>query len=374
MENQSSTRVPQLDLLRALAVLLVVGNHLTVCPPEVNFYVYKFTEAWNRGGWVGVDLFFVLSGFLISGLLFREYQKTGDLRIKRFLVRRGLKIYPAFWVLIAITCAVAAFYDIGFYRFGLLGELFFVQNYAPHLWEHTWTLAVEEHFYVGLCALFFVLLRFKKSGADNPFRSIPLIFAVLAVVCLSFRFLTEAFFAFQYERSIESTHLRLDSLFFGVLISYLWHFKNLADSEFIKKYKTFIGMAGALLLVPAFIFPLETHYWIATFGLTLFYVGGGMLLIFGLKADVSKIPFADSIARVGTFSYSIYLWNVPVHNWFGKWLLNSTGNWFLYASVYFIATFAIGIVTAKIIERPVLRIRDKYFPPPVSKTAASGAN
>ena len=374
MENSNPKRVPQLDLLRALAVLLVIGNHLTVCPPEVNFYVYKFTEFWNRGGWVGVDLFFVLSGFLISGLLFREYRKTGDLNIKRFLIRRGFKIYPAFWVLIAVTCLAAVFYDTGFYRLGLFGELLFVQNYAPHLWEHTWTLAVEEHFYVGLCVLFFVLLRLKASGAENPFRSIPLIFAVLAVLCLSFRFLTEAFFSFQYGRSIEPTHLRLDSLFFGVFISYLWHFKGLAGNEFIEKHKIFIGVAGALLFVPAFVFPLNDNHWIASIGLTFFYLGGGMLLVSALKTDFSKLPFAGSIAYVGTFSYSIYLWNVPVQNWLGKWLYNLTGNWFLYAAIYLLATFAIGILMSKIVEYPVLKIRDKYFPPPVSNAAAPARN
>lgn len=371
MQNQTPKRVPQLDLLRALAVLLVVGNHMTVCPPETNFYVYKFTEIWNRGGWVGVDLFFVLSGFLISGLLFREYQKTNRLNIKRFLIRRGFKIYPAFWVLMIVTCLVAVFYDIGFYRLGLLGEFFFVQNYAPHLWEHTWTLAVEEHFYIGLCVLFFALLKFKKSGEENPFRSIPKIFVLLAVVCLMLRLLTETFYEFQYERNIEPTHLRLDSLFFGVLISYLWHFKNLANSEFVNRRKAFIGVGGAILLLPAFVFQLEINYWIAAFGLTMFYLGSGMLLIFALKTDFSKLPFAKFTAYTGTFSYSIYLWNAPVQNWLGKWLLNFSGNWFLYAAVYLTATFVVGVAMSKIIEYPILKIRNKYFPAPDAPAAAA---
>lgn len=368
MENPMQKRLPQLDLLRALAVLLVVGNHMTVCPPETNFYVNKFTLLWNRGGWVGVDLFFVLSGFLISGLLFGEYQKSNDLNIKRFLIRRGFKIYPAFWFLMAVTCVVAVFYKFGFYRLGLLGELLFIQNYAPHLWEHTWTLAVEEHFYIGLCILFFALLKFKKSDAENPFAIVPKIFVVLAVCCLLLRFVTEMYLPFQYGRNIEPTHLRLDSLFFGVFLSYLWHFENLSENEFIRRNRFLIGLSGVLLLLPAFILQLETHVWIATIGLTLFYLGSGMLLIFALKTNFSRIPLANLIAYIGTFSYSIYLWNAPVQDWLSKAMENSSGkdNWFFYAGVYLSATFLIGILTSKIIEYPILKIRNKYFPSSVS--------
>src|SRR5215831_18752084 len=84
--RRPSPRNAQLDALRAIAVLLVLGRHL------------PFFPLWIRVGWTGVDLFFVLSGFLISGLLFREYKATGGIRIGRFLVRRGFKIYPAYYL------------------------------------------------------------------------------------------------------------------------------------------------------------------------------------------------------------------------------------------------------------------------------------
>lgn len=78
-----------LDLLRLVAILLVLGRHLL--PGYEN---NTFLSIWRTGGWVGVDLFFVLSGFLVSGLLFEEYKKRGSLDLKRFLIRRGFKIYP----------------------------------------------------------------------------------------------------------------------------------------------------------------------------------------------------------------------------------------------------------------------------------------
>src|SRR6478672_2080696 len=99
--SAAAVRLPQIDLLRAVAVLLVIGNHSAICPPEISVFLNKITTVWNRGGWTGVDLFFVLSGFLVSGLLFDEYRKSGGIDFKRFLIRRGLKIYPAFWLMLA---------------------------------------------------------------------------------------------------------------------------------------------------------------------------------------------------------------------------------------------------------------------------------
>ena len=99
MTKRSTT----VDILRATAVLLVLGRHINLLSTG-DFSAWHsfggwFSETWTRGGWIGVDLFFVLSGFLVSGLLFREHQKFGTISAKDFLIRRGFKIYPAFWVL-----------------------------------------------------------------------------------------------------------------------------------------------------------------------------------------------------------------------------------------------------------------------------------
>ena len=78
-------RLQEIDFLRGLAILIVLFRHHWLTSFTFNF------------GWVGVDLFFVLSGFLVSGLLFSEYKKFGDLKPSRFLARRGFKIYPMFY-------------------------------------------------------------------------------------------------------------------------------------------------------------------------------------------------------------------------------------------------------------------------------------
>src|SRR5258708_16649284 len=87
----------QLDVLRGVAILMVLLCHS----------IFLRQPTWDlilwRPGWSGVDLFFVISGFLISGLLFTEYQKTGGIRFKRFSIRRALKLYPAFYFLLLLT-------------------------------------------------------------------------------------------------------------------------------------------------------------------------------------------------------------------------------------------------------------------------------
>src|SRR4051812_19019380 len=92
-----------LDLLRGLSVLLIFGRHMDLCPIEVSPWLHRFTYLWENGGWVGVDCFFVLSGFLVSGLLFCEFERHGNILPANFLVRRGFKIYPSFWLLMIFT-------------------------------------------------------------------------------------------------------------------------------------------------------------------------------------------------------------------------------------------------------------------------------
>src|SRR5262245_42677041 len=99
----SSPRALRLDLLRALAIFLVLGRHMYPLADRTPQPILFMCQLWRSSGWIGVDLFFVVSGFLVSGLLFSEYQQRGKIRIWRFYIRRGFKIYPAFYLMILIT-------------------------------------------------------------------------------------------------------------------------------------------------------------------------------------------------------------------------------------------------------------------------------
>src|SRR5207249_5312800 len=124
-------RSSTLDIMRAVAIALVLGRHMEVCSKDTNAGLHYLTALWNRGGWIGVDLFFVLSGFLVSGLLFREHEKYHELHIGHFLIRRGLKIYPPFWLLIGFTVFLVKLryqqLPLGALASALASELLFVQ-------------------------------------------------------------------------------------------------------------------------------------------------------------------------------------------------------------------------------------------------------
>src|SRR5262249_45088549 len=108
---------------------MVIIGHLPVAPRD-SFLIVRWVADWFRQyGSLGVDLFFVLSGFLVSGLLFREYLSRGRADVGRFLIRRGFKIYPAFYVFIALTVVLRIRLGDSLTLPQILSEALFVQNY-----------------------------------------------------------------------------------------------------------------------------------------------------------------------------------------------------------------------------------------------------
>ena len=182
----SSSRSLRLDLLRALAVFLVLGRHMHPLSQQLPEFFQVLSRLWQRAGWMGVDLFFVVSGFLVSGLIFSEYRQHRALNLWRFYARRGLKIYPAFYLLLLSTVIVTVQKGKQLKWPALLSEIFFVQNYRPGLWNHTWSLAVEEHFYLLLPLLLLYLAK-TAPGSENPFGLVPKVFALLAGGALLYR-------------------------------------------------------------------------------------------------------------------------------------------------------------------------------------------
>lgn len=356
-----------LDLVRILAVLLVIGRHLHL--PEDSSELVK---ACVGGGWVGVDLFFVLSGFLVSSLLFCEYQKHGSVNIKRFLIRRGFKIYPAFWLFLVSSLIMYWCLGVPLNSVAVLGELTFLQNYLGGIWAHTWSLAVEEHFYIGLALLVTFLISVDQT---NPFRRIPYFFVIIAVTCLSFRVVNLIMFPeYSHQVSLMPTHLRIDSLMFGVLLSYLWNFHNFEKrTAWIPSW--LLVLLALVLLSPAFIFQLESYRWISVVGFVLFYLGSGLLIIAAVRLKTTESKLIQLLAALGAASYSIYLWHVAVATLGYRYFSKATGieSYIVYLLIAVVGACLFGWVLNRIIENPILRVRDRLFPthaPDVNKPAA----
>jgi peptidoglycan/LPS O-acetylase OafA/YrhL len=188
-KKRLKNRVLGLDILRFTAVTLVIFRHMQQFRGAPQ-WLSRTSLHLKQGGWVGVDIFFVLSGFLVSGLLFREWQQHKTLSVGRFLWRRGWKIYPAFWFFLL---GMIVFYTCQHQTInwrGMLGEFLFLQNYWANVFNHTWSLAVEEHFYIMVAAGSWLLFRWAGRSGANPYRHLPWIFLIIASLCLAVRIIS----------------------------------------------------------------------------------------------------------------------------------------------------------------------------------------
>jgi peptidoglycan/LPS O-acetylase OafA/YrhL len=318
-----NSRNQSLDVLRGIAVLLVIANH------------YRYYTL-SRAGWMGVDLFFVLSGFLISGLLFSDVKAHGKISLLRFFVRRGLKIYPAFYVFLGFTALIVPV------RKGIFSEMFFLQSYLPRMWGHTWSLAIEEHFYIALPLLLLLLVRLKRL------TWIPAISAVLMVACLGLRILTALHNA-DMEAVMCPTHLRIDALFAGVMLGYFYHFRR---EEFMAASRGWIVWFGMLLLLPSLLTDTNDSL-LFSVQVTTNLVGFALIVLWAVPRKLRPA----SVAEIGKYSYSIYLWHLLVTAFWRNYPVAFVTFW---ADAF--TCLAVGIAMALMVETPVLRLRDRFLP------------
>ena len=336
-------RNQSLDVLRCIAVLSVLGSH-------VNHYTL-----WSRVGWIGVDLFFVLSGFLVSGLLFQEYLASGEIKYRRFILRRGLKIWPAFYVYIAVSAGLVALIQVrrsaAFPWREFLTAALFLRNYFPGdspFFAHIWSLAVEEHFYLLLPLVVF-LLAVWRCRSRKSFDLIPLIFVLTATTCLALRVFTHRDNPNEWE-----THVRIDSLFAGVTLGYLYYFKRQWFQKMTGHHALAIALFGCL---PAALLD-EQSFVIHTFGLTSLFVGFSFLVAWSVVRKPKTRPgsfLATCAAKIGFYSYSIYLWHRLLAFIFSPNSASALAFW-----IYVAMAVLLGVGMAKLVEIPVLRMRETW--------------
>src|SRR4051794_37694302 len=197
-----------LDVVRGLAIVLALGWHFSGTPTG-NRLVDALTWPGRQFGWAGVDLFFVLSGFLLGRLVLTEQARTGRFDGRRFTVRRALKLWPVLYVFLAVQ-VLAGPYPVDTY---LWQTALHLQNYAGTSLGHLWSLAVEEHFYLVLAVLFPLVTRRRFSP-----RVLAGVLAAVLVAALAVRFAGDAA-GVSDVRLQWRTHFRADALAAGVLLA-----------------------------------------------------------------------------------------------------------------------------------------------------------
>jgi peptidoglycan/LPS O-acetylase OafA/YrhL len=279
---------PALDGIRALSVAAVVVHHA--------YY------SLMPGGWVGVDVFFVLSGFLITSILRTEQASMGNIDLARFYLRRSLRLMPPLISLIAAALfislfqtnrlhevAVASFYAITYtmnwnkafgwgYDYGLL---------------HTWSLSVEEQFYIIWPAFLIISPRS---------RQLPIIFSIIAIVIAwrTYLVLSGAGSA----RTYTGFDVHADGLLIGSVLAFVLEGKSqrLNNSIFL--------WAGPIILAGTLLFVSGSSTWVRTIGFTIISLSAaGLIILARREGNLRAILMCRPLVFIGKISYGIYLWH-----------------------------------------------------------------
>lgn len=357
----ANTKGPQrsieLDFIRGIAIIAVMGFHFhTVHTGSAIIGAIEYPL--KSFGKEGVNLFFTLSGFLVGGLLLKQYAKVGHIDARRFIIRRIFKIWPAYYVLIIFHVFAGRHPTSTF----LVQNLTHMQNYLGSSITQTWSLAVEEHFYLFLPALLLVvsMLKLRANAILATLLTICGIVLVARCIVVSRGDLDAAFFYTQY---------RIDSLLFGVILAAVYWMKPEVYRRLASHKKTLIALVVALvawLVLATKNVPLDE-----SIGYTIQALGFCALIVLTVEY-AQKIRDAwlfRAVAWIGVYSYGIYLWHslalAP-----GDMLIRKAeamhippvAAWAPVLIAQFMIAIVIGYVTTRAIEFPFLRLRDAIFP------------
>ncbi|HEU5033449.1 MAG TPA: acyltransferase [Mycobacteriales bacterium] len=340
-------RLPQLDGLRCVAVAMVVLAHLGfLLQMSVSTRRLLSPVLLNDG----VELFFILSGFLITAILLRERERAGHANLRLFYLRRVLRIVPAFYVFLLVVGLLAAAGRADVTGRDLAASAVYVWDYVPHVvpWiEHTWSLAVEEQFYL-LWPFLLVLLRPRRAAA---------LAALLIAAAPVVRVLTYV----GAHKPGATAHARMDALLIGCLLALApvaWPVAYRRVATLLLRWRVdAVGAIAYLLVLPYLLSPFVQVPVAAdvrfAVGLTLEAVAGALLL-FGLverpAGMMSRTLALPPLRHLGVVSYSIYLWQQP-------FLIPQVE---LPVGVRIVGLLVLAEASHWLVERPFLRLKRRF--------------
>jgi peptidoglycan/LPS O-acetylase OafA/YrhL len=340
-----------LDFLRGVAILAVMGAHFPWVHTD-NLVLDAICKAFKSFGGMGVNLFFSLSGYLVGGMLLQEYRDTGGLQAGRFLGRRAFKIWPPLYALLLFHLIVGRHPADTYF----LQNLFHVQNYFGTSIQQTWSLAVEEHFYILIC-----LLLASMVGRSPRFIISNLI--LLAGASYAIRYITVDFG--YLDAAFRQTQCRMDSLLYGVILAavavfYPQRFNALGRYPIFVGAVSFLSLAVACTVVEDGVLDRKLGYICQGVAFC------GWLIIFDSPNAKLARPLWP-ISKIGLYSYGIYLWHSLALEP-GRIIIAKTAAmqpevaYFVVILVETLIALSLGVVTTKAIEWPSLRLREQVLP------------
>ncbi|CAM0998420.1 Acyltransferase [Rhodanobacter sp. Root179] len=323
---------PALDGVRALSILAVVSFHCGA--------------PWGRGGYLGVDVFFVLSGYLITSLLMAEH-RNGGIRTGAFYARRALRLYPTLLLMVAAYVVVAPVLWPNEHRWLLAAfASFYVMDYALVLGQatktigHTWSLGVEEKFYLLWPLLLPLLLRTRR----------PLAWLLAAFACIT---------AWRYAAALSwgwlQAYFSFDTRMSGIVLGAMAALAGLHVSRPV----ALIACAVLAFCVACPIMPSLPHYLpieAVTLELTLAELSAFLLICHLAEHDNSGFLASRPMVYVGKLSYGIYLWHFPV-----AVLLNDAYRqpWWITLTATTLFSFAMAALCLQLVDMPIKRWRGR---------------
>lgn len=336
-------RQVNIDLLRACAVLAVVFFHFNVILPY---------------GYLGVDLFFVISGYLVGGVLMRDHLSGEKLRFGAFVLKRAFKIWPSYYVFLLLGFLLSNWLFTGDFEAQKLhwSELpryaFWYRNFTGfpiHFsFDHVWSLCIEEHFYILLPCLFLILGLFKPNDKLLIWSLVLTILSALASKCIMLT-MTHS------KDTYAMTFNRLDTFAWGILAAYL----QFRGKWLIRDKGTAIGLFGIGVAGIATVIYLNEVNAIPHFKALVMHsvMPVFVFCLIWATLPLKNKPWLIPFRIIGYYSYNWYLWN-PITAMLCMQFLGKS--WWSFLT-YFLISALLAVFFTEFVEAYFLKVRDRLL-------------
>lgn len=367
--ERKTERLHGLDHLRTIAILLVMVFHYGRGIPA-------YLEPIKQIGWTGVDLFFVLSGYLIGFQLLKEYKNTNQINFGQFYIKRFFRIIPAYLAVLIM------YYSLSELKEGsglppLWKFLTFTQNFELNAqteksFSHAWSLCIEEQFYL-LLPISIVLLFKNKLQKTTPYLIIGLIILGYILRLYNWQEHVQPFIdngnrrqmVYGYlEKVYYPSYNRMDGLLMGLSIAVIFNYKPNIKAKLIR-HGNKVLLTGLMVFMLAYVLCANfISYNTSIYGYPLISLAYAIIVLAAISPTCLLYKFKTKFTLlIATLSYSIYLTHKQVYH-FTKMFIKDLGNesieqWTFWICI--IIAIVAGLLVHLIIEKPFLKLRDKLL-------------
>ena len=365
-ERNLPTHVPALDGIRGVAVMLVFVSHLHMIISPDPFFIevtpWSFVNRTFKGGFLGVDIFFVLSGFLITSILLKERSSNQSGMVSRFYKRRALRLLPALYALLIVDFFVSRWENFPkdiqwrttWHALLYLNNWNIVWNFGATQDDlgHLWSLGIEEQFYIVWPIVMITIAALKIP--PKIAISLTAIFAVFVTWHRLDLWNNGVSWLFLYVR----TDARVDSLLIGATFAYVYrHYRVPPKILNLLATSSFIGF----IYIKYRFGSLPLHPFLFQGGFTVIAVLAGTIILAAAEGAwfANRVLISRPLTVIGKISYGLYLWHLPVFFVLGRHV--TSGPKPLRILIGIVIASAVTSLSWYFVEKPFLNIKNRKY-------------